>query len=127
MKNIFSIFIGYFLFILIFVGCGEVDTLSNSTGPSTPSNIVLNVDLNPRSTDVGGSVIITVTTLFADNGVPAAGIFVVISTSHGTTASGTTNALGQAFFTVESVNEPTSVTVVAEDIATTVRINVNGI
>ncbi len=129
MKKIYSYFsVICFLFMVILMGCGTADPVSNSAGPSTPSNIVLNLEANPQSTNSGGTVIITVTATFFGTGVPAAGFTVTAVSSAGGTlsaASAITDSNGQAVFTY-TITEAATATFTIEDLAVSIRINVNG-
>lgn len=129
MKKICNIFIVYFLFVIILTGCGTADPVSNSSGTSTPSSIILSVEVNPASVDSGGSATITATTMTSGSGTPAADVTVyAVSGSGGSldNASLTTNSSGQAFFTLETVTAPTTVTLTVEDVSVSIRVNVNG-
>lgn len=126
MRYIFRNFVNCFLFILVLTGCGS-GSVSNSTGPSSLSGIVMNVEANPKSVSSGGSATITVTLTFS-NGTPAAGQTVnAVSGSGGSisAATGTTDSNGQAFFSVV-VTSPVTVTFTVENISVSIRINVNG-
>ncbi len=126
MKNIVRDFVKCFLLILVLTGCGTADSISNSAGPSSPSNIVMNLEANPPSVDPGGSAIITVTLTNATTGVPAAGVLVTCAFSGpGTGECGETDSNGQGFLTLEGIDAPTTVTFIVEDISASIRINVN--
>jgi len=127
MKNTFHVFINYSLLILILARCGTADSISNSAGPSSPSNIIMNLKANPPSVDSGGASIITVTTLFNSSGAPAVDVTVTAASGSGGSldvASATTDSNGQAFFTV-TITAPATITFTVEDIAASIRINMN--
>lgn len=130
MKNIFSIYTGYFLLIFILIGCGIADPVSNSAGPSIPSNIIMNLKATPPSVPVGGQTIITVTLLYADTGVPAAGFTVGLAAS--ATFAGddvlTTGPSGQIGWILKGISVPTTFTfvVAGEGLSASIRINISG-
>lgn len=128
MKNYFSISVACFLFGLIIVGCSIEDSVSNSAGPSTPSNIIINLEANPPSVPVGGSAIITVTLLNAITGVPVTGALVVQANSSGASGddSGITGSAGQIFWIMKGIGVPTTFTFAVEDIAASIRVNISG-
>lgn len=125
MKKFYTV---YFLFFLIFTGCGLADTVSNSAGPSTLSNIVMNLDANPPSVPSGGQTIITVTLTNNTTGSPVAGMTVGLAGSADFEGddTGTTGSSGQIHWILKGIDVTTTFTFVVEDIAASIRINING-
>lgn len=119
-----------FLSLLFLTGCGAsstTDSVSNSVGPSSPSNIMMTVTLTPEAIKNGGQTLLTVTLRYANTGTPAAGHIVVLLSSVAGSGddfltSGSTG-LAQWVITAES-DTPITYTAVVENISTSIRLNI---
>tara|TARA_B100000959_G_scaffold28274_1_gene27239 strand:- start:212 stop:598 length:387 start_codon:yes stop_codon:yes gene_type:complete len=127
MKKTVCFFINYFLLILFLTGCGTQNSVSNSAGPSSPSNLIMNLEANPSSVSSGGSSTITVTVKNDTTGIVESGVTVNAVIGAGGTldaATGDTDTNGQVFFAVTATTAVTA-TFTLEDISSSIRINVN--
>lgn len=113
-----------FLFLLIAMGCGTSDSISNSAGPST-TKAILNLEANPPSVAVGGGVIITVTLTNSETGVPiSGGLIVMVSSSDATgDSTGTTGSSGIILWEITGISAPSTHTFCHENICASIRIN----